>query len=205
MLAGHETSRQWLDCPCGPQQIFTQQINECILLSTHEVCIVFLYLGKYHILTLNKFLLISVIDVSMDFCHINFLQSYTPVLIRCLMDDTVLELDDASVLKFSAVDETWPDSQVWYLKYRNGFSNPSFMIISKKNGQALQGVGSNVVTNKNDLTNEDQHWRRDGLFIVSQRKHVMAKGKGQMLVLHSHGANKSKHFDFQHFAAESYF
>ena len=197
-----------MDCPCGPQQIFTQQINECILLSTHEVCIIFLYLGKYHILTLNTFLLISVIDVSRDFCiqfHINFFQSYTPVLIRCLMDDTVLELDDASVLKFSAVDETCPDRQVWYIKYRNGFSNPSFMIISKKNGQALQGVGSNVVTKKNNPSNEDQHWRRDGLFIVSQRKHVMAKGEGQMLVLNSRGSNKSKHFDFQHFAAESYF
>ena len=150
--------------------------------------------------------------------NINFLQSYTPVLIRCLMDDTVLELDDASVLKFSAVDETWPDSQVWYIKYRNGFSNPSFMIISKKNGQALQVVESNVESKEIEPTNENQQWKRDGLFIVSLKGYhkqmtydfksanVMATGEDHKLVLRSQSLQKSNcYFEFKHFAVESYF
>ena len=140
---------------------------------------------------------------------INFFQSYTPVLIRCLKDDTVLELDDASVLKFSAVDETWPDRQVWYINYRNGFSNPSFMIISKKNGQALQVVESNVESKEIEPTNENQQWKRDGLFIVSLKgyhKHVMATGEDHKLVLRSQSLQKSNcYFEFKHFAVESYF
>eukprot|EP00731_Ephydatia_muelleri_P009872 Em0005g458a len=140
-------------------------------------------------------------------------ESYTPVLIRCLMDDTVLELDDASVLKFSAVDETWPDSQVWYIKYRNGFSDPSFMIISKKNGQALQVVESNVESKEIEPTNENQQWKRDGLFIFSLKGYhkqmtydfksanVMATGEDHKLVLRSHSLQKSNcYFEFKHFA-----
>eukprot|EP00731_Ephydatia_muelleri_P010383 Em0005g969a len=135
-------------------------------------------------------------------------ESYTPVLIRCLMDDTVLELDDASVLKFSDVGESWPDSQVWYLKYTNGFSNPSFMIISKKNGQALQGDGLNVEIKDRDTANEYQQWRRDELFIVSQRKNTrrikVMSNTGRKLVLESRDSDKSRYFEFQHFAVESY-
>ena len=150
--------------------------------------------------------------------NINFLQSYTPVLIRCLMDDTVLELDDASVLKFSAVDETCPDRQVWYIKCRNGFSNPSFMIISKKNGQALQVVDSHVESKEIEPTNENQQWKRDKLFIVSLKTYhkqmtddsksanVMATGEDHKLVLRSQSLEKSNcYFEFNHFAIESYF
>ena len=131
------------------------------------------------------------------------------MLIRCLKDESVLELDDASRLKFSAVDAAWPDSQVWYLKYKNDFSNPSFMIISKRNGQALQDVGMNVQSKRMDSTNEDQQWRRDALFIVSQMKHalgekVMASGEDQMLVLKSRDSDNSRYFEFQHFAAQFY-
>eukprot|EP00731_Ephydatia_muelleri_P009858 Em0005g444a len=139
------------------------------------------------------------------------------------MDDTVLELDDASVLKFSAVDETCPDRQVWYIKYRNGFSNPSFMIISKKNGQALQVVESNVESKEIEPTNENQQWRRDGFFIVSLKGYhqraitpqkvmddfksanVMATGEDHKLVLRSQSLEKSSYFEFKHFAVESYF
>ena len=133
------------------------------------------------------------------------------------MDDTVLELDDASVLKFSAVDETWPDSQVWYIKYRNGFSNPSFMIISKKNGQALQVVESHVESKEIEPTNENQQWKRDGLLIISLKSYhqqmtddfnsanVMATGEDHKLVLRSQSLEKSRYFEFKHFAVESYF
>ena len=138
------------------------------------------------------------------------------------MNNTVLELDDASVLKFSAVDESWPDSQVWYLKYRNGFINPSFMIISKKNDKALQHAKSKVEINKQEPTNESQQWIRDGLYILPLIKHlqdqpgienmkvikstyVMATGEDHKLVLKSRDSDNTRYFEFQHIAVESYF
>ena len=122
----------------------------------------------------------------------------------------MLELDDASVLKFSAVDELQPlpDSQVWYLKHKNGFSNSTFMIISKKNGQALQKVEMQKleVTNQNE-TNNNQQWMWDGLSVVSQcHESMMKSGEGRKLVLQEFTAfDKSTDFAFQHFSVESYF
>ena len=90
-----------------------------------------------------------------------------PVYIRSVHNSAVLELaPDGTSVEFNPLDKARSEYQQWYINYLSGLKVGGFMIISIKNGMALQADGSKVKAVKPDVRESLQHWNRNELLIV---------------------------------------
>ena len=148
-----------------------------------------------------------------------------PVYIRNLESGSLLELTEKGEVEFKPLDGPRSEYQQWYIKYVNGYGGTTFMIISKKNGKALQMSGDEVMTTECDDEDVFQLWRRDGLYIRPRggehdhgavNKAVAVENKSNRLVpviksemlKHQYLPEKwiyNYYFEIQHTAVESYF
>ena len=104
-------------------------------------------------------------------------QSMMPDYIRCLCNGSVLELAaDGTGVECNPLDESTSEYQQWYIKYLTGLRGGIFMIISKKNGKALQVDDEEVQAVECD-DQERQQWRRHGLNIQPVEQHVSNETK----------------------------
>ena len=95
-----------------------------------------------------------------------------PVYIRSVHNSAVLELaPDGTSVEFNPLDKAMSEYQQWYINYLSGLKAGGFMIISIKNGMALQADGSKVKPVKPDVREILQHWNRNELRIVLRAKH----------------------------------
>ena len=101
-------------------------------------------------------------------------QSLMPIYIRNLhYDGSMLELAaDGTGVEYNPLDESRSENQQWYIKYLTGLRDGMFMIISKKNGKALQIDHAEVKAVECDEQEQCQQWRRHGLHIQPVEQHV---------------------------------
>ena len=113
-------------------------------------------------------------------------------------------------MECNPLDESKSEYQQWYIKYLTGLRGGIFMIISKKNGKALQMDDKKVKAEGCDDL-ERQQWRRHGLHILPVEHHVSnvtkilyVKNKS-VLVGDSDTSAVNTHFELQHInVADSY-
>ena len=108
-----------------------------------------------------------------NYMYIAFcLQSMMPVYIRNLQNGLMLELTEGGKVEFKPLDGPRSEYQQWYIKYVTGHAGTTFMIISKKNGKALQMSGDEVKTSEFNDQDVSQLWRREGLYILPQEQDI---------------------------------
>ena len=137
-----------------------------------------------------------------------------PVYIRCLFNGSVLELTaDGTGVECNPLDNSRSGYQQWYIKYLTGFIGGIFMIISKKNGKALQMDGEEVRAVELNDQDECQQWRRCEKNILPMEQNLADELKMlcvvwdksiHVLVLEN-PTTQNACFELQHIAADSYF
>ena len=141
-------------------------------------------------------------------------QTMMPVYIRSLhYDGSVLELAaDETCVECNPLNESKSEYQQWYIKYLTGLRDGIFMIISKKSGKALQMDGEEVKAAECDEQEQRQQWRRDGLHILTEKRHFLNKLslcvrniKNCLLVGAGNSTAMNTCFELQHIVVDSYF